>query len=203
MVSFGDMMTLILTFFILLVSLSRERQIGLVARGIGSFVVHLKSYGLNGVLTEQQKLEIHREVRVRFNLPPEEDPEQRVDVSEAETREMVRAEDLARMAPIDDLVQPAIAIFAPGTWELTPEGGRYLELLAPSLRPGPGQILVLETTAGADPVLAKSRAKSVEEHLTRAGIDPARIDVRLWLARPTAAAEGVVDARLVSPARRR
>ena len=37
MVSFGDMMTLILTFFILLVSLSVDRKVGLMAKGLGSF----------------------------------------------------------------------------------------------------------------------------------------------------------------------
>ena len=46
MVSCGDMMTLILTFFILLVSMSREQHEGLVAIGVGSFLVALRSFGL-------------------------------------------------------------------------------------------------------------------------------------------------------------
>ena len=38
LVSFGDMMTLILCFFILLVAMAKERQTGLMAKGIGSFM---------------------------------------------------------------------------------------------------------------------------------------------------------------------
>ena len=52
MISFGDMMTLILTFFILLVSMSKERQQGLVARGVGSFMIALRSFGTAGDLDD-------------------------------------------------------------------------------------------------------------------------------------------------------
>lgn len=202
MVSFGDMMTLILTFFILLVSLSSRRDAGLVAAGIGSFIVHLEGFGLSGVLSEQQKLAIHNEVRTRFNLPPEDDPAERVDVSEAETRDVVRAEDVRALQPVAEVLQPAICLFAPGSAELSEDARRYLDLLAPSLRPAAGQVLVLETPAGSDPELAKSRARMVEEHLTRsAGFDPARVDVRLWMDRPGAGTADAVDARLVGPAR--
>lgn len=202
MVSFGDMMTLILTFFILLVSLSRERQIGLVARGIGSFMVNMKSMGLSGVLNDQQELEIHNEVRVRFNLPPVDSLEEVVDAKDAEIREVLRVEDIHSMKPVEELLQPAIAVFEPGRSALTPAAQEYLELLAPSLRPGPGQLLVLETTGGEQTELAKSRAQAVEEHLVqRAGFDPTRVEVRLWLARPgeSGASAQAVDARLVLP----
>lgn len=202
MVSFGDMMTLILTFFILLVSLSRERQVGLVARGIGSFMVNMKSMGLSGVLNDQEQLEVHNEVRVRFNLPPLESLDEAVDAEDAETREVLKAEDIHTMTPVDELFQPAIAVFEPGRTALTPAAQRYLELLAPSLRPGPGQLLVLETTGGQQAQIGKSRAQAVENHLVeRAGFDPARVEVRLWLARPgeSGASAEAVDARLVLP----
>lgn len=202
MVSFGDMMTLILTFFILLVSMSRERQVGLIASGIGSFMVSVQSMGLSGALDDQQELQIHNEVRTRFNLPPVESMEEIVNAKDAETREVLRVDDIHTMTPVDELFQPAIAVFEPGRAELTPAAQRYLELLAPSLRPGPGQLLVLETTGGEQTQLGKSRAQAVENHLVeRVGFDPARVEVRLWLARPgeSGASAEAVDARLVLP----
>ena len=74
MISFGDMMTLILTFFILLVSMAKERQYGLMADGLGSFVTALKSHGLPGILSDSEKKEVFDNFRRRFNLPPEPDP---------------------------------------------------------------------------------------------------------------------------------
>jgi len=50
MMSYGDMMTLLLTFFVLLCSMAEERLAGLVAAGTGSFVHALDSLGLPGVL---------------------------------------------------------------------------------------------------------------------------------------------------------
>ena len=50
MVSFGDMITIMLTFFILLCSYSKERQAGFVSDGIGSFKNVVNAHGLPGVL---------------------------------------------------------------------------------------------------------------------------------------------------------
>ena len=209
MVSFGDMMTLILTFFILLVSLSKERQVGLVARGVGSFLTHLQSYGLDAMLDESQEREIFNEVRTRFNLPPEEDPEQQTDPELAESQETLRADSVEKIEPHDEVFQPAVALFEGQSTELSSQARRYLDLLAASLRPGPGQVLVLEGQGdrfGGDAFAAQlrghARARAVREHLVEIhGFEPGRVEARAWLkALPGSDEEkSAVDARLILP----
>ena len=58
MVSFGDMMTLILTFFILLVSMADTQNVGLVASGVGSFLVEVRSFGLPGVMDDYETAQV-------------------------------------------------------------------------------------------------------------------------------------------------
>ena len=129
LVSFGDMMTLILCFFILLVAMAKERDSGLVARGIGSFVVQVKSMGLTGVLDGHEKQEIFDQMRRRFNLPPEDDPERRAVHEEAALSELVRAEDLEKLEPHDEVRQPKIAAFKPDSDFLDPTSKKYLSLI--------------------------------------------------------------------------
>ena len=118
MVSFGDMMTLILTFFILLVSMSEEQQQGLLAKGLGSFIVSIRSFGMPGVMGDAEKLQVFEQVRVKFNLPPEEDPERRENHLDASHLELVRAELARAMTPHRQVVQPAVAAFQLGSAEL-------------------------------------------------------------------------------------
>ncbi len=207
MVSFGDMMTLILTFFILLVSMSTERRVGLVAVGVGSFVTHLKSYGLDGVLSAQERREVFNEVRTRFNLPPENDPEKQADIEDAVTKEVLDAESVEQLEPHDEIRQPAVALFAGGLTDLDSNARRYLDLVAPSLRAGEGQVLVLESQAQAlnpaDWDLGLRRAEAVRRYLIdEHGHEPGRIEARVWLASPYATedtAGGAVDATLILP----
>lgn len=209
MVSFGDMMTLILTFFILLVSMSKERQVGLVASGIGSFVVRLESMGLNGILNASERDEIFNEVRVKFQLPPEDDPDKSSGVKDAATKEVFNADRVANIAPNDSLLQPAVALFALGSIDLDASAQRYLDMLAPTLRPGAGQVLVLEGHArAAEPSpmsrieLAQRRAQAVKDYLIeRHGFRSARVEARTWLVTDMAeeSERAPVDARLVLP----
>ena len=103
MVSFGDMMTLILTFFILLVSMSKERQMGLVAKGVGSFLVSIRSLGLPGMLDKSEEASIFNSVRQRFNLPPELDPERQEEHMDAANLELLRAK-AAKALALSNLV---------------------------------------------------------------------------------------------------
>ena len=206
MVSFGDMMTLILCFFILLVALSKERQYGLLAKGLGSFVVAVKSHGLNGVLSGHEQQAIFDQMRRRFNLPPEPDPERRTEHELASSREMVRAEMVEALEPRRELHQPQLAVFAPGSDLLEQASRDYLASLAESLRPAPGQLLVLEGHAPNDlegrTALAYKRAQAVARHLiTEHRFKSDRVSARAWLVE-LGTEEGMsdaVDARLVFP----
>ena len=209
MVSFGDMMTLILTFFILLVSLSHEQQAGLVAKGVGSFIVAVRSFGLDGVLDGNEQQAIFSNVRIKFNLPPEADEDRRTEMASASDKELIRA--IADgLEPHDELNQPTIATFDVDSAELSATAESYLEIIAPTLRPGRAQVLILEGHAleassvwGSDPRrLAFARARAVREYLVEElGFPESRVEPRAWLAEidgPSVGTRGV-DARLITP----
>ena len=82
MVSFCDMMTLILTFFILLVSMSKEQKAGLAAAGVGSFIIAVQSHGMPGVLSGREEMEVFENQRRKFNVPQDVDEEDMSDVAD-------------------------------------------------------------------------------------------------------------------------
>lgn len=211
MVSFGDMMTLILTFFILLVSMSRTQQLGLVASGVGSFLLAVRSFGLPGALDGQERAIYFEHVRQRFNLPAEDkDP---VDAEGAATLELLRAKSAEALEPNHQISQPSLALFEPGSTVLTSSSKSYIDLLAVTLRPAGGQILLLEghatqrETPDGDRIrLAYERARAVKAYLIeRHRFADHRVAVRAWLEEidPPGPELRSVDARLVIPAKRR
>lgn len=211
LVSFGDMMTNALTFFILLVSMAHQRDYGLIAAGLGSFVVALKSHGMPGLMSESEKAAIFNEFRQRFNLPPEPDPARREAHTQASELELIRAAAAKALAPHDELLQPNVALFPPGGSTLTTESKAYLDRLADTLRPAKVQVLILEghaldgsTARTSDHALAQARADAVRQHFITAHDFPAaRVEARAWLVEIEPEGEGTrcVDARLVTPAR--
>ena len=209
MVSFGDMMTLILTFFILLVSMAEEQNEGLIAKGLGSYAVAVRSHGMSRVMSEQEEARIFEHFRKRFNLPPEPDEQKRAeDYDEASRKELVRATVAEGLAPHHELFQPQVASFAVGSFALDRSSRSYLDRLAASLRPVKGQALILEGHAqdGGEPQasrqLAFQRAEAVRRYLTdEHGYRPEWIEPRAWLEEidETGLAGGSVDARLITP----
>lgn len=213
MVSFGDMMTLILTFFILLVSMAYEQNQGLVAKGLGSFSVAIQSHGMTNVMSDQEKLETFDHIRRRFNLPPEDDPETKTeDYDTASNKELVKARLAEGLTPHNEFFQPLVASFAPGSAELDDASRHYLDRLAATLRPVLGQQLALEGhaldtgTVHGDQRLAFERARAVERYLVEEhGYRAEWIETRAWLEETHTSGLAVrgVDARLITPVRPR
>lgn len=207
MVSFGDMMTLILTFFILLVSMSKERQVGLVSKGVGSFVVALRSYGLNGFLDGAEEAQIHEEIRQKFKQVENEKLKERpLDIEDLERLE---AEAALALEPVNQIAQPNFAVFDPGSIVLTEESKKYIDLLIPSLEPGGSAVLQLEGHAASDEpgwegqatLLGFKRAEAVQEYLESTHkINRFRIKPRVHLVELSSSpARSAVDARLTLP----
>ena len=202
MVSFSDMMMLILTFFILLVSLSREQSFGLLADGVGSFRIALASHGGNGMLDEADRKAIFENQRRRFNLPPRPEDQAPTRTEDASEFEILRAEALDALLPHDELAFPAVSAFPGSSAELSEAAVRYVATLAESLMPVRGQLLVLEGHAPVgDRLLAWRRADALRTHLiTNHGFEPTRVEPRAWMTELKNSAQDTVDARLITPA---
>lgn len=213
LVSFGDMMTNALTFFILMVSMSHQRDYGLMAKGLGSFVVALKSNGLPGTMPDSEKVAIFNQFRQRFNLPPEADPERRETPLKASELELVRAAAAKALQPHDELFQPSVASFDEASATLKDSSRSYIDRLADTLRPTRSQLLVIEGHAldananwqGQNHWLAFERASAVREYLiTEHGFPKERVEARAWMVEvePKGPGTRVVDARLITPTRK-
>lgn len=71
--TFSDMVTLLLTFFVLLLSLSKLQDAGLIAVARDSFIQRLTSWGIRGTLIGKAPPQTLQDAKVLF---PVDDPEQ-------------------------------------------------------------------------------------------------------------------------------
>lgn len=203
LISFGDMMTLFLCFFIVLVTMAAKQDAGLVASGLGPFVAAFETRGMDGVLDGAKKLELVNEYRSRFGLPLLKDEEYMLGAPDSTSAHDVGTLVQSSLKKHGELGQPLVAAFDEGSSTLGAEACRYIDLIANSLRPGHGQTLVLEGHAlDGGTALALRRARAVAQRLIdEHGFVTTRVDARAWLdeARELGAHSRGVDARIIDP----
>ena len=133
MMSFADMMTNLLCFFILLCAFSEERRAGFISDGVMSFRDALMSHGLPGVLPgDRHPMDLGAD-RVLFRPAKSVSPKLLVD-SDGDIKDDNR--DALRDVLIKALERPgtheigAPLIFSPGTATLTKAHKAVLDLMA-------------------------------------------------------------------------
>lgn len=210
LISFGDMMTLFLCFFIMLVTMAKTQDAGLMAKGLGPFVASLEMSGNDGALRGSAMLEGINRYRIRFGLEPltEEEWETGIEAPhDPQDIESLVKESLRSSFSLD---QPLVAAFPEDSADLSDDARHYLDLIASTLRPGQGQVLVLEGHADdAGPrfdddntLLALRRAIVVAKYVVEEhGFVSIRVEPRAFardVPREGSSARGV-DARVVQP----
>lgn len=212
LISFGDMMTLFLCFFIILVTMAPTQDAGLTAAGLGPFVVALESGGMDGALQGERQLQRVNMYRDRFGLDPLSEDE--FEDGRIEARDSQEIEQLltSSLRPYAEMRQPLIARFAVDSAELSVSTKQYLDAMAETLRPGFGQLLLLEGHAldagpnfkDSNAWLAVARSQSVKHYLVdKHGFVPQRVEARAWATEDPSDSKDhrCVDARLVEPRR--
>ncbi|MCB9881116.1 MAG: hypothetical protein H6834_04940 [Planctomycetes bacterium] len=188
LVSFGDMMTCILTFFILLCTLAREREPGNVAAGIGSFIQRLDALGLPGLMPNPRQAEVElRELERKFARAM-----QAARQGSADQGGFDREEEYQRAAQEDERRDPDhwipdVAVFADESTVLSPASRRRLNDLVPVLQARPDPWVYLEahapTPGGPNESEAVGRAiariEAVRDLFVTRGIPQGRLIPRL------------------------
>jgi chemotaxis protein MotB len=207
LISFGDMMTLFLCFFIMLVTMAKTQDAGMMAKGLGPFVASLEMTGNDGAMRGSEVAVAINRYRTRFGLDPLSEEE--LLTGHESPKDASEIEKLVHSALRSSFVmpQPLVARFAETSADLSEDARHYLDMLADSLRPGQGQVLVLEGHAddGDDAydtgLLALRRARAVSEYfIEEHGFVSVRVEPRSW-PRESKKSSGsrAVDALLVQP----
>jgi chemotaxis protein MotB len=210
LISFGDMMTLFLCFFIMLVTMASTQDAGLMANGLGPLAASLESGGMDSVLKGAKVLESVNRYRERFGLQQLTEEEFETGHEAVHDTSVIQQLIHDAMKPSFSLGQPLVAKFSAGSAELTEAAQNYLDMLAETLRPGHGQVLVLEGHANDageefsndDAELAWRRAAVVANYLVKEhGFSTVRVEPRAWAREEAAHGSSMrgVDARLVQP----
>jgi len=120
LVSFGDMMTILLTFFILLCTYATTKTSGFVSDGVGSFRQAIQELGMPAFLMSDRQIVKLQQDRIKYRSKEREDEGDRDQDTRriSDEREQFR---IARVTPLkigEELTIELSLRFRPGTAEL-------------------------------------------------------------------------------------
>lgn len=182
MLSYSDMMTNLLCFFILMVALANRREAGFVTSGIGSHLEKIEALGLPGLMPSTRTL-IPKDSPLARYKPPRVDPLNKENWVE-HTQKMMQ-EEFDRLNDGESSYEktgkffpiPLGITFSSGSSRLTLKDRRDLDHLVPTMREAGHALEVIGTcTAKEAPSfqqrtdLSLQRAVEVVRYLTRLGI---------------------------------
>ncbi|MEW6746785.1 MAG: OmpA family protein [Planctomycetota bacterium] len=187
MVSFADMMTNLLCFFIMLCAFAQTQQVAFAAAAIGSFREALMNLGLPGLLSSER-------TPIRLDAPTVQFKVPRVVPIDKDAwhsrRELERQNDMASLPQAEkatshateDVILPSGLVFLPGSAQLPPGAQARLERLALLVRQHPG-VVEIEGHASAGETtdeqlldLSLRRALAVQRQLgSLPGVPPRKL----------------------------
>lgn len=187
MCSYSDMMTNLLCFFILVVSMANTQEAGFAYSGIGSYLDTLEALGMPGVMPSGRTL-IAKESPLARYRPPKIDPLAKENWVE-HTDKMLREElDLLKKGsgkvtePGAKVVLPLGCTFSTKSARLTLKDRENLDKLAPTLALRPGTIEVIGSCGEEEGhrhaerlALSLQRARAVVRYLSEAHVPAERL----------------------------
>lgn len=134
-VTFSDMITLLLTFFVLLLSLADDQDKGLFSRGQNSFRRAVADFGMAGVMFSKNQGSRFSHPKIKYKIDKGDDePEDRTVDSATETfRQILQdIEKTMKISPSQITCRTknftvTDVKFKDGSWKLSPESISYIE----------------------------------------------------------------------------
>jgi len=140
-VSFSALMTIMLTFFILMCTMANEQEAGLLAAGTGSFIHNINAFGLPGLLPGHRTTVDLGEGRPQFAVPRSEVEQTQGTDADLLYRRVIALEPVRLARALaqyfneeEELRFPLDVHFEPGSARLTPQDRKTLWPLVRRLR---------------------------------------------------------------------
>ncbi len=199
-VTFSDMVTLLLTFFVMLLSLANTQDPELFNSGRDSFVRSIKGYGLGILFGKKESMEFSDpKVLNKVENPEDIDQETAIDAREERTRRIFsQIQESMKTMPSDlsggkiDYPAPEIK-FAAGSVKLEDHAKQYLEDFCSRIQSDPDiesaslYVLGIATEAASRQKqwsLSALRAKAVSDYIARILPEQQRPTIYSWGAGP-------------------